>query len=64
MQVVTAKTEAKTDAAKAEGFRRLLDAAAVTGHSGLTNESPEAEEDRADAEDIEAINKLFAWGAK
>jgi hypothetical protein len=64
MQVVTAKTEAKTDAAKAEGFRRLLDAAAVAGHSGRTDESPEAEEDRADAEDIEAINNLFAWGAK
>jgi len=61
MQVVTAKAEAKVDAAKSEGFRRILDSAAVAGHSGSSTESPEDLAARQDADDIEAINKIFAF---
>lgn len=61
MQVVTAKAEAKVDAAKSEGFRRILDSAAVAGHSGSSTESPEDMAARQDADDIEAINQIFAF---
>lgn len=61
MQVVTAKADAKVDAAKAEGFRRILDSAAVAGHHGSSAESPEDLSARQDAEDIEAINNIFAF---
>ncbi len=61
MQVVTAKADAKVDAAKADGFRRILDSAAVAGHSGSSAESPDEIAARSDAEDIEAINSIFAF---
>ena len=61
MQVVTAKADAKVDAAKAEGFRRILDSAAVAGHHGSSAESPDDLSARQDAEDIEAINNIFAF---
>jgi hypothetical protein len=58
--------QAKTDAAKATDFRRVLDAAATAGHSGASLTRGDEDDARQDAEDVAAINGLFApkGGAK
>jgi hypothetical protein len=67
MQAVGSAVVAKTDAAKADDFRRVLDQAATAGHSGKSLPRGDADDDtRQDADDIAAINSLFApkGGAK
>lgn len=61
MSTKTAKAEAKADAAKAADFRRVLDAASTSGHEGKTTDTQEDVDARQDAEDLDAINKLFAF---
>jgi hypothetical protein len=63
MQVGTKQAAAKTQAAKADKFRQVLDSAVTAGHEGVSG-IPDAETEmaRQDAEDIDAINNLFAFG--
>jgi hypothetical protein len=63
MQVGTKQAAAKTQAVKADKFRQVLDSAVTAGHEGVSG-VPDAETEmaRQDAEDIDAINNLFAFG--
>jgi len=52
----------KADAEGAADFKRILDAAGESGHSGES--VIKADEDKSDAEDIAACNELFSMGGK
>jgi uncharacterized protein len=54
--------QAKAEATRGDDFRRVLSAAATAGHSGDSVTRSDADDARQDAEDAEAISKLFASG--